>query len=258
MRLGVLQGRLTPPVNGHYQEFPNEWKQEIEKVKQLSLAGVEWLITPECNKNNPLLVSPKSLDEEKILSVCVDTLVDKRITDEDFLKDNLLPVCNALEQTEIKNLTIPILDDSDLNDDLQRKEFCKIIKQFGDNFPNLNFCFEAEMPPAKLHEIICLCDNFYVTYDTGNITSCGVDHEHFIDFFRQKIINVHIKDRTYKRQTVEPLSGDTNFDLIFKRLSEVNYNGFFILQTAREVSGDEFETIKKHKKIFEEIHEKYF
>jgi len=30
------------------------------------------------------------------------------------------------------------------------------------------------------------------------------------------------------------------------------------MQTARASNGQEFETIKKHKQIFEEIHEKHF
>ena len=57
---------------------------------------------------------------------------------------------------------------------------------------------------------------------------------------------------------MKPLTGDTNFDLIFKELAKINYDGFFILQTAREISGEEYNTIKKHKKIFEDIYEKYF
>ena len=149
------------------------------------------------------------------MSVCLDNLVDKRISDKQFLKDNLEPICDALDNGGIKILTIPILDDSDLNDDHKRSKFCENIKEYGLRYPSLKFAFEAEMPIAKLNEIIILCDNFYVTYDTGNITSCGVDHEEYISFFRHKIINVHIKDRTYERQTVTPLTGDTNFDLIF-------------------------------------------
>jgi sugar phosphate isomerase/epimerase len=67
-----------------------------------------------------------------------------------------------------------------------------------------------------------------------------------------------LKDRTYERQTVAPLTGDTNFDLIFKKLKEINYSGQFILQTARAESGREYTTIKEHIQIFKDLHEKYF
>ena len=69
---------------------------------------------------------------------------------------------------------------------------------------------------------------------------------------------MHIKDRTYDRQTVEPMQGDTDFELIFEKLASINYSGNFILQTARSTEGDEVNTINRHKLIFEELYEKHF
>ena len=258
MKIGILQGRLSPPVGGHYQEFPESWDSEFQKINELNLVGLEWIITKESNLENPIFLNLNDLPEEKILSVCIDTLVDNRITDEEFLRDNLITVCDLLKNSTIKTLTIPILDESDLSDDSGRRLFCKMIQDIGKSYPDLNFAFEAELPIVKLNEIVSLSDNFYVTYDTGNITSCGVGHKEFINFFKEKIINVHIKDRTYSGKTVQPLTGDTDFDLIFKELSLIGYSGPFILQTARAASGEEFITIKRHKEIFEELYDRYF
>ena len=258
MRLGVLQGRLSPPVRNHYQEFPDGWEKEFELASELGLHGLEWLITLDYNLNNPIFHNLEKINQLPVMSVCVDTLVDERITDLEFVFSCLVPLCDLLNNSKVDILVIPILDASDLNDDFKRHAFCKIIKQIGETYPDLKFAFEAEMPPNKLLEIVQLCDNFYVTYDTGNITSCGVDHEEFIDSFGKKIINVHIKDRTYDRQTVEPMQGDTDFELIFQKLSSINYSGNFILQTARSTDGNELSTINRHKKIFEELYEKHF
>ncbi len=255
MILGVLQGRLSKPVNGHYQEFPPTWGEEISLLPDLGLSGVEWLITNNVFRDNPLF---NNTQNGYIMSVCLDNLVSDQICDEIFLAQNLDPICNLLSSTFINILTIPILDDSDLNDDGKRKQFCQLIQNYGPRYPNLKFAFESEMPIHKLDEIVSLCDNFYVTYDTGNITSCGVNHEEYITFFKDKIINVHIKDRTYERQTVEPMSGDTDFHLIFRKLSEINYKGQFILQTAIGQTGQEIDTIKKHTKIFKGLYAKYF
>ena len=201
MKLGVLQGRLSKPVDGMYQEFPRYWRNEFDVLSQLGLTGVEWLITPLCEEDNPFM-KRNAISELPIMSVCIDTLVSDLICSEDFLLEKLSPVCAYAVKNGVKILTIPILDESDLNDDVRRSKFCSIIKEYGENYPKLKFAFEAEMSPEKLDEIVSLSDNFYVTYDTGNITSCGVDHEHFIRYFRDKIINVHIKDRTYDRRTV--------------------------------------------------------
>ena len=258
MKLGILQGRLSKPVNGLYQEFPRYWRNEFDILEQLGLSGVEWLITPALFENNPFFTDGSNIKELPILSVCADTLVSKLICDKDFLKEHLDPLCVQAYKNGVEILTIPVLDESDLNNDEKRSAFCEIIKGYGKKYPELKFAFEAEMPPNKLNDIVSLCENYYVTYDTGNITSCGVDHGEFIDFFGDKIINVHIKDRTYDRQTVFPTTGDTNFELIFEKLSVIGYDGHFILQTAREEDGHEFKTITKHIKIFKDFYDRYF
>ena len=258
MKLGVLQGRLSEPVDGLYQEFPRNWRREFSFLRELGLSGVEWLITPASFRKNPLFLNPLSIKDRPILSICVDTLVNDLIDDEDFLKTHLDPVCKQAPRVGVNILTIPILDESDLSDDEKRNSFCNIIKRYGEKYPQIKFAFEAELSINKLNDIVKLCDNFYVTYDTGNITSCGVNHEDFIEFFGDKIINVHIKDRTFDRQTVSPTTGDTDFDLIFKKLSSKGYSGHFILQTARAITGDEVATIKNHTKIFKDLYDKYF
>tara|TARA_Y100000593_G_scaffold92165_1_gene182911 strand:- start:2620 stop:3399 length:780 start_codon:yes stop_codon:yes gene_type:complete len=259
MKFGIMQGRLSEPVDYHYQEFPIHcWEREFERAKELSFCGLEWLITKNYYKNNPLFADLSILHNYPITSICMDNLVDHNICDEKFLNEKLVEFCEMIKEQRDVTLTIPILDDSDLNDDQKREIFCKLIKPIGEKYSNINFSFEAELTKEKLNEIVSLCENFYVTYDTGNITSCGENHAEYIRFFSNKILNVHIKDRTYFGKTVEPLNGDTDFDLIFENLQKINYNGAFILQTARGKDGMEIETVSRHKKIFEELHERYF
>ena len=107
---------------------------------------------------------------------------------------------------------------------------------------------------TKLIEILSLSDNFFVTYDTGNITSCGFDHEEYLSLVWPRVKNVHLKDRTFDARTLPPTYGDTNFKQIFNFLKEKGYNGLYTLQTAREESGNEVETIKRHKQTLEKIY----
>ena len=132
--------------------------------------------------------------------------------------------------------------------------FCSSIKRIGEKYPDVQFSFEAELEMNKLNDIISLCDNFKVTYDTGNATSCRFDHKDFIHFFGHKISNVHLKDSTFDANTVEPTTGDTDFSTIFKALHDVGYDGPFVIQTARNKSGLETETILKHKQLFEDLY----
>lgn len=253
-----MQGRLSLPVDGHYQEFPKNWKQEFSILSDLELIGVEWIITKGSVNNNPLMEALENKKDFPIISICLDTLVDERIDNEDYVNETLEYTCSNIVDKFKGYLTVPLLDESSLEDAEKRKKFCLIIQKIAKKYSDIKFAFEAELSIEKLKEILDLSDNFYVTYDTGNITSHGIDHVEYINTFADKIVNVHIKDRTYSAKTVEPLTGDTNFDIIFKTLSKKNYKGSFILQTARGEPGQELQTIKRHKKIFEDLYAKYF
>tara|TARA_R100000008_G_C3560963_1_gene156126 strand:- start:40 stop:804 length:765 start_codon:yes stop_codon:yes gene_type:complete len=254
-----MQGRLTTPDTNHMQEFPiKNWRQEFDILKNIDLRGVEWIVTKKHFLDNPLVLNPKMIQNFPISSVCLDVLVDKNISQRHFLEKTLGVFCYLIGDTSINKITIPLLEESSLEDDEKRKDFCQEIVKIADKYQGINFSFEAELSIKKLNEIISLRDNFSVTYDTGNITSYGIEHSEYINFFKEKINNVHIKDRTYDARTVAPLTGDTKFSNIFQSLKDINYDGSFVLQTARGTPGQETKTVIEHKKIFEEIYEKYF
>ena len=215
MNLGLMQGRLSKPANGHIQEFPENWELEFASLKECELAGVEWLITKGCALDNPMYTSPVTAGSYPVMSICLDTLVDKRIIDENYLNENLVALCETLlDCTPIRNITIPLLEESSMCDGASRKTFCRLIKNIGDS-------------------------------------------SKYVEFFADKINNVHLKDRTYDAKTVSPLEGDTDFETIFKSLKRIGYSGPYILQTARSETGKEKQTITEHKKIFEDLYEKF-
>jgi L-ribulose-5-phosphate 3-epimerase len=258
MKLGIMQGRLSAPVNGRMQEFPEDWEREFVILKDLGLNHIEWLITKNSWLSNPIMKNIKHVEKFPISFICLDTLVDKRISNLDFLSEKLGMLCEKVSDTSMKNLTIPLLEESNMEDDKKREKFCRLIKKYGMRFPTINFSFEAELQKEKLLEIVSLCDNFFVTYDTGNMTSYGVDHLEYIDFFKHKINNIHLKDRTVDAATVNPLTGDTDFDLIFNSLEKIGYNGVMTMQTARSMTGEEIETTTKHRDIFMGLYERSF
>jgi len=248
MNIGIIQGRLSPPNEG-FQECPDDWEREFRLLEKLGLSHVDWVVTKDSFKNNPIFF--EDLSDYSINSICADNLVDQCIFGE--LASNLVPICGAAIRNNIKNITIPLLEDSSVQDEKDREIFIKLMLPIADLYKNLNFSFEAELEAEKLLEIVSLRDNFFVTYDTGNITSCGFDHQKYINLVKYKIDNVHLKDRTFDAKTVEPLTGDTNFELIFKILQGIGYNGVYTLQTMRGESGNEVSVISRHKKLFEEI-----
>jgi L-ribulose-5-phosphate 3-epimerase len=249
MKLGIMQGRLLPPVDGHIQEFPHNWKDEMVLVNELGLVGVEWLVTKKSYPNNPILKG-NTFSEYPIISVCLDNLVDEQIDNPDFVKD----IISSCYSSGVRRFTIPLLEESSMINDNRRKQFCGYIKDSLALFDDAIFSFEAELDIDKLDEIVYLSDNFKVTYDTGNTTSFGLNHVEYINHYGNKINNVHLKDRTFDANTVEPLKGDTDFIKIFESLKYIGYDGNYIVQTARGEYGQEVKTISHHMKIFKELY----
>lgn len=257
MKLGIIQGRLLEPIKGHIQEFPfDNWQKEFELINNLNLNHIEWIITKSSYHNNPLFFN--DLKDYSISSVCCDHIIDEKIHNFSYLYENLNEVCYYSLKNNITNISIPLLEQSNMENDKRRKEFIDSILKIQEKYLNLNFIFETELDPNKTLEIVDSNPNFFVTYDTGNITSYLKKHEEYINVLKHKIVNVHLKDRTFEAKTVYPLTGDTNFHLIFDLLRKIDYNSIYTLQLARTETGSEVQHIKQCVNIFRNLYDKYF
>lgn len=254
MKIGIIQGRLSKPVNGQIQEFPfDDWKNEFKLLQDIGLNHIEWIITKTSYDKNPIFL--ENLINFQISSICCDHIIDENIIEYDFLEKYLSPVCIAAEKNYINTISIPILEKSSLKNNNARKKFIESITKIHKKFKDLNFTFEAEdLTCNEIKEILYSSDKFTFTYDTGNITSNYNNHEEIIEHLFEKIQNVHIKDRTFEGKTVFPNHGNTDFKMIFSNLKKHNYNKLFTLQLARFLSGFEEQTIKFYKNLFEEIY----
>ena len=65
----------------------------------------------------------------------------------------------------------------------------------------------------------------------------------------EKIINIHIKDRKLNSHTVALGDGNVNFEKIFKLISNYNYKGNLILQTARDINQEHDKLICKYRDL---------
>jgi sugar phosphate isomerase/epimerase len=250
MRLGILQGRLSPPIGG-FQEFPVYWKKEFELLDGLGLNHIEWIVTKQSFDTNPLF--SEDLSNYPISSICVDNLIDPGtiayIYNVSFLRKNLKPICDAATLNDISTITIPLLEESDITNDVSRSSFINEIRNYGLEYPHLTFSFEIESYEHVIQEVLEACPNFRLTYDTGNMTSLGISHEYYLTKFIHKIDTVHLKDRTFESKTVPPGKGKTDFKFILNYLSSHNHINYTI-QTDRGESGEELDTIIYHKNFF--------
>jgi hexulose-6-phosphate isomerase len=256
MKLGIIQGRLSEPKEG-FQECPVDWKREFDLLSDIGLDHIEWIITLENFYSNPIF--NEDLREYPISSVCADFMVDDAFCNPNYLNHFLRKTCKAVSDNNISCITIPLLENSSIDNGNTLSKFIEVFQPYTKEFANLNFLIEAELDWKTVKKILDLNDNIFLTYDTGNITSCGFDHQQYLNNCISKIKTIHLKDRTRSPiRTVQPFTGDTDFNVIFKTLVDLQYDGNFTIQTARGTSGKEIQTIKEHKQKFKELYYEKF
>ena len=171
MKLGVMQGRLSLPVDGHIQEFPIHWMGEFMILQRSSLSHLEWLVTERSFINNPILVPQYSLNHIPISSICADNLVNEKIADREFLFSNLIPICEGALKNGVPRITIPLLEDSSVEDDEKRSAFSKLISELAFKYrSSLKFSFEAELEPKKL---VLEPESEYISYNNTLVANRG-------------------------------------------------------------------------------------
>ena len=261
MNLGIVQGRLSPPVDNKIQEFPERWKEEFVLLRHFGLNHIEWIFTKKTFPQN-LQLDLRNYSFE-INSICCDHLIDKRITDSEFLSKYLRPICEFALYNNIKSITIPLLEESKISI-AEFSQFTDKMLHYGEIYPELFFCFEMDAPYQLAVELAKKSNNFLLTFDTGNITAWGYEPSAYLFAIKKYLANVHLKDFgdyggiALNGSSVRPGEGKTDFDLIFKTLAAINYTGTFTLQTARWKDGYEASTIRQHIQYFNWHYEKYF
>ena len=147
----------------------------------------------------------------------------------------------------IQLIEIPLVDNSSLKTEVEALEFRDfLLRIIQETAEEIKFGLETDLPPHEFKQYIDGFKNSRVgaNYDSGNSSGLGYDPYEEITVLRNRIFNIHIKDRVYQGTTVQLGTGSAEFDKFFKALKEINYRGNFILQAARGEEGKEFENIR--------------
>ncbi len=258
--IGILQGRLSPPVDGRIQAFPgNNWEQEFFQAKEIGLELIDWIVEAEGLSENPLL----SVDGEKAINNAISMSgVTIGAVCADFFMDRPLIRCSKLEQKErirvldilisrlnqfhIKYLEIPFIDNSAINSHSELLEIVRIIKPLCEKAyqAGVTLVFETSLPPEKFRDFLSYFDHpaAMANYDMGNSASLGYNPHEELNLYGDMVATVHVKDRVFHGKSVPLGEGDTDFSTCFSLLKDKNYTGPFFLQVAR--GSDEFEWTK--------------
>ena len=124
-KIGIMQGRLSNPVNNKIQSFPMmEWKEEFSKAEKIGYDLIEWIFD---SLENPIMSDKGVLEIGKYIqnnkvdihSVCADYFMKNLLFDlpKNELKRNfeiLIQLIHQCSKLGIKIIELPFVDSSSL------------------------------------------------------------------------------------------------------------------------------------------------
>jgi len=255
-RIGFMQGRLSPLVDGRIQAFPwAGWREEFPTAESQGLRLMEWTLDQESLYDNPLLTlagqneihalcKHHSLSIPSLTGDCFMQAPFWKVLGEerDGLQRDFKAVANACTAIGVSMIVVPLVDDGCLDNAGQEDVLVGFLESQADFFANhdLRVVFESDFGPEELARFIGRLDSnlFGINYDIGNSAALGFDPTEELAAYGHRVVNVHVKDRLLGGTTVPLGSGCADFETVFSGLAGVGYAGNYILQTARATDDD--------------------
>ena len=258
--IGIMQGRLSPRIDGKIQAYPaNTWQKEFEIAQEIGYAAIEWIVEKPVETNALMTDSGKAEIKKVIVStgvridyVCADIFMQQplvRMTEETKSqnKEYLASILKNAKEVGAIGVEIPFVDNSSIKNETEKQEFIDVMQ---DAFKlakeiDLKISLETDLPPIDFKVLLENIDLDYVqaNYDIGNSASLGFDPKEELEAYGLKILNVHVKDRKLGSTTVPLGTGNANIDYVFQKLQEIGYSGGLTMQAAR--GENDIETAKE-------------
>jgi len=266
-KIGFMQGRLSPQVNSRIQAFPWEyWRIEFAVAQKANFHLMEWTLDQESLYENPLLTIE---GQEEIKKLCETYKINiPSLTGDCFMQDPLwkskgkkhkaleidfIEIIKGCVATGINLIVIPLVDNGKLENMKQENNLVAFLESQANfiSMHNVRIAFESDYEAFELSRFIDRLDPalFGINYDIGNSAALGFNAQIEFSAYGSRIINVHVKDRVLGGSTVALGKGDANFDMIFNELTKINYQGNFILQTARAINNNHSEVLIKYRDL---------
>ena len=244
--IGIVQGRLSTPINGMIQAFPKDtWRDEFRIVSEIGFDALELIFDgPE----NPLL-HKESAQEIQAVAKNSNIILSSVSTDYTMFyplfgetqKESLeviLILIRRCKEIGIPRVGISFEDNSSILTETHRNEAIVNMKECMALAEELDMIItiETSLHGVNLKKFIASVgsQNLKVNFDTGNSCAYGEDVAKELLFLDKLIDGIHIKDRTRLFGTTVSLGqGDVDFPGVFSAIKEIGYAGTIIIQGAR-------------------------
>jgi hexulose-6-phosphate isomerase len=255
-RIGFMQGRLSPLVDGRIQAFPWDcWQAEFTSAQKNGFGLMEWTLDQDRLYENPLLTPAGQIEIGELRhahGLLIGSLTGDCFMQSPFwkatgaaaeqLQEDFCAVVRACSLAGISIMVLPLVDNGRLSSRIEEDQLIAVLESHAGllNKLGVKAVFESDYAPAELARFIDRLDpsQFGVNHDIGNSAGLGMRPADEIAAYGQRIVNVHIKDRVLGGTTVPLGTGSADFESVFAALAKAGYRGNYILQTARAQDGD--------------------
>lgn len=264
--IGILQGRLTPSINGKLQFFPvNNWKEEFGIAQKIGFNCIELLVQEDTLDKNPLWSNKGAtelikLSQKTRVQICSAHGFYAKTPDYPSKLRWLVNQCYLIGADAI---LIPFFKQNVLTNEEEKRVAREQLNsaRLCCSQSNIRLGIETEMPAEELLDFILSCNNPYIGsyYDIGNMASMGADVEKEINILKHYICGVHIKDRLPNGgKTTLIGKGCADFQGAFKALKKIGYYGPYIIHGARHPEIDDIALNTKYLKFSKKLLSKIY
>ena len=250
---------------GKIQAFPwQHWEDEFQIAYDNGFNIMEWTLDQDRLYDNPIM-SYHGRESITMLSqkykVTIPSLTGDCFMQSPFYKidgkdrtillNDLNSIINACGKIGIKLIVFPLVDNGRLESMAQEralKDGLATINPLLESY-GMKIVFESDFHAERLIDFISdfSVNHYGINYDIGNSAALGFDPKKEIDTYGSRILNVHIKDRELYGTTVPLGMGNANIPEVLNALNSINYNGNYILQTARSIDEDHLGVLIKYR-----------
>lgn len=253
--IGIMQGRLSPPVPGRLQAFPwSSWQEEFPHASSCGFDAIEWLFEEPRAADNPLW---SASGRERIRQVIADTGIALRSVCADYFMAHPFFRASADERARsievletlivhaasvgIRTILVPVLETCEIRTPLEKGELLDALRQplAIAHAEGVSIALETELPAgdycALVEEAAHAALGIY--YDAGNAAAKGYDLAADVRAIAPWLHGVHVKDRKRGGSSVPLGLGDADFGAFFAALMGIGYDRPVILQAA---SGNDY------------------
>jgi hexulose-6-phosphate isomerase len=257
MRIGIMQGRLLPPIAGRIQAFPGvEWRREFEIAADVGLESIEWIFEASTLSDNPLghdqsaavIRDVCQASGVTVASVCADWFMERpllqgTLSDRAESERTLERLIERCHHIGIARVVLPFVDASAIRSDREQSELIEVLGDVasGARQRGVELHLETDLGPSDFARLLdrIPSESVKVNYDSGNSASLGYRVQDEFDAYGPRVGSVHVKDRVTGGGTVPLGEGNADFEALFAGLADLAYSGDLILQVARGVPGAE-------------------